>query len=248
MQSRFFVLAFCFLAITRVSAETLRWGFSPTDPAPYVMMQGGELGPSITRSMGELVASRLGWQLEFVEVPNNRLDQSLRGGRIDLVCNTNPAWHRAPEKHRWSRPLYHDADVVVIRAGRTIPDRLEDMEGMRIGAGHDQHYPPELANAFSDGTFQRLDVRDTETRLRMVEHNRLDATVERRRAVQYHITRHPDHLLAIAPWTLAEIPLQCVAEQKHRDRGTRAIETLERLYGDQDIRAVLTGFGLVAEQ
>lgn len=248
MQRRILIFALCCSAITSARAETIRWGFSPTDPAPYVVMHGDKLGHSLTRALGERVASQLGWTVEFVEVPNNRLDRSLRGGRIDVACNTVPAWHLTPFKHTWSQPLYRDGYVLVTRSGERISAQLSDMSGMRVGAGHDQHYPPKLIEAFRDGTLQRLDVRDTETRLRMVEHDRLDATVERRRAMEYYFSQNPDHRLTTVPWTLSELSLRCVAEQRHRSLGTRAVETLDTLTKEQYFTRLLADFGLTAER
>lgn len=248
MPQRFVIPALCLCAAAPASGETIRWGFSPSDPPPYVVMQGDKLGPSITRSMAELVASRLGLEIEFVEVPNNRIDRSLRGGRIDLVCNTSPAWHSAPQEHSWSQPLYRDADVIVTRSGASVPASLSDMKGMRVGTAHDQHYPAKLLEAFRKGTIVRMDVRDTETRLRMVEHKRLDASVERRLAVKYHLQKHPDNFLAVSPWALREIPLHCAAEQHHRNIGKRALAMLNRLAKEEHVANLLNEFGLIAEQ
>lgn len=245
MQSRSLILATCLLATASVSAETIRWGFSPSDPAPYVVMQENELAPSITRSLGELVASRLDLKINFVEVPNNRIDRALRGGRIDLTCNTMPAWHQAPATLRWSLPLYHDADVLVSRTVNAPLARLADLQGMLVGTAHDQHHPPELDRAFRNGTLQRMNVRDTPTRLRMVEHGRLDASVERRYAVEYYLQQHPESSLKMSSWILAELPLRCAAEQNHRNIGQRSVRVLNRLAREHRVKDLFAEFGIV---
>lgn len=244
MQSRSLTIAACFLATAPVSAETIRWGFSPSDPAPYVVMQDNDLGPSITRSLGELVASRLGLKIDFVEVPNNRIDRALRGGRIDLTCNTMPAWHESPEALRWSQPLYHDADVLVSRPGNAPLARLADLRGMRVGTAHDQHHPPELTRAFRTGFLQRMNVRDAPTRLRMVEQARLDASVERRYAVEYYLQQHPESSLRMPSWILADLPLRCAAEQRHRTIGQRSVRVLDRLAREQRMGDLFAEFGI----
>lgn len=236
-------VAFCFCAIVPIaSGETIRWGFSPTDPAPYVVTEGNELGPSITRAIGELVANRLKSEVRFVEVPNNRLQQALLTGRIDIACNTMPAWHEAPGRHWWSQPLYRDADVVVTHVEAPTPERLADMQGMQVGTAHDQQYAAELLEAFRSGTLQRMDVRDTATRLRMIEHSRLDASVERRRAIRYHQQRHPENQLAVASWALSEMALRCAAGEHHRNIGKQAVEILDHLSDEQRISELLAGF------
>lgn len=244
MQALSFTIAIWLLATGSVSAETIRWGFSPSDPAPYVVMQGNELGPSITRSLGERVASRLDMQIDFVEVPNNRIDRALRGGRIDLTCNTLPAWHKTPEVLRWSKPLYRDADVLVSRTKQHPLARLADLRGMRVGTAHDQHHTHELAQAFRDGTLQRLNVRDAPTRLRMVEHDRLDASVERRYAVEYYLRHNPESPLTMSSWTFAELPMRCAAEQNHRTTGRRSVRVLNGLAGKHWMREMFADFGI----
>lgn len=238
------IIVLSFLAAASANADTIRWGFSPSDPAPYVVLQGGELGPSITRALGERVADRLNMEIRFVEVPNNRIDRALRGGRIDLTCHTMPAWHQAPDQLIWSKPLYHDADVIVVRAGAGVPTRLADMRGMRVGTAHDQHYPPELVRAFRRGLVQRMNVRDARTRLRMVEHDRLDASVERRYTMLYYLNRHPDSRLQVAPWALSELPLRCAAEQEYRSTGKRTIAVIDTLAQEQQMADIFAGFGL----
>ncbi|HBT56736.1 MAG TPA: ABC transporter substrate-binding protein, partial [Pseudomonas sp.] len=49
------------------------------------------------------------------------------------------------------------------------------------------HYSNKLTDAFESGQLTRHDVRDLNTRLKMLERHRLDATVELRRPLQHYL-------------------------------------------------------------
>ena len=89
---------------TGLLAEPLVWGYSPSDPPPYVEMTGAELDNSDTRDLGELVAASLGRRLSFVAVPNNR--QSARATNPG-----QPARRAGRHHHRLSLQQRVDARV-----------------------------------------------------------------------------------------------------------------------------------------
>lgn len=101
-------LLICLLCAGSLSAfaEELRWGFGPLDGMPYVDVESQQLVGGFTLLLGQRVGQRLGLQVRFIEAPNNRLESFLLQGRIQLICNANPAWLGPSARLHWSAPLY----------------------------------------------------------------------------------------------------------------------------------------------
>lgn len=225
---------------TGLLAEPLVWGYSPSDPPPYVNMTGAELDNSVTRDLGELVAASLDRKLSFVAVPNNRIEEALKSARIHLICNTQPQWHSQPELLHWSAVLYEDADVLATPANRPAPRNLANLQGALVGTTIGYHYSSELTQTFERGDLVRRDVRNIETRLKMLERGRLDASVDLRRALSYQLQRHPAEI-RVSDWPLEHFALRCAAP-KTTPGSADLIETIDQLLTSGQIRHILNRY------
>ncbi|PKM30172.1 MAG: ABC transporter substrate-binding protein [Gammaproteobacteria bacterium HGW-Gammaproteobacteria-11] len=230
------------LPVEALHAASLNWGFSPTDPPPYVVTRDGQLGNSLTRAIGERVAQELGWQLQFVDTPNARIDEALETGRIDLICNTQPDWHARAEHLLWTNVLYHDADVLVVPEGEPAPHSVSALHGKIVGTSLGYHYAPALTEAFDKGLVQRLDVRDIETRLRMLQRGRLHASVDLRRAVSHLIRQHRLEGLRVSQWSLEEMALSCVIGIQEQARAEQLRDVINRLQEEGEINELVSLF------
>ena len=230
------------LPVEVLHATSLNWGFSPTDPPPYVVTRDGQLENSLTRAIGERVTQELGWQLQFVDTPNARIDESLETGRIDLICNTQPHWHPQADRLLWTNVLYHDADVLVVPEGEPAPHSVSALHGMIVGTSLGYHYAPDLTEAFDKGLVQRLDVRDIETRLRMLQRGRLHASVDLRRAAHYLIREHQLEGLSVSQWSLEDMALSCVIGMKDQVRAEQLKAVINRLQEEGQIDELVSRF------
>lgn len=215
------------LWLSDLQAGPINWGFSPSDPPPYVAMDGVALQSSLTRDLGELVAGAVARPVHFVAVPNNRIDEAFEQGRIDIICNTLPSWHSHPEQLNWSDVLYEDADVIATRNTGRAPAQLEDLKGALVGTTLGYHYSESLTGAFESGLLARHDVRDMETRIKMLERGRLDATVEMRRPLQHHLLAN-SAAIQISAWEIEHFDMRCAARPE-TDNATRLIDAIHQL-------------------
>ncbi|MDX5371962.1 MAG: transporter substrate-binding domain-containing protein [Pseudomonadaceae bacterium] len=220
-------------------AAELLWGFGPADGMPYVEVREQRLVGGFTKLLGERVAELLGLQVRFVEVPNNRLESSLAQGRIQLICNANPAWMEQSARWHWSAPLYEEQDVLLQHRQQPPITSLASLDGKTLGTTLGFVYTEELMHAFADSSVQRKDVRDLETRLQMVAHQRLDALIDMRRPLAYHLARTPDLPLSFSPWVVQRYSMHCAYGPTLPVASSRLDATLLQLRDSGEIAALL---------
>ncbi|SDU16753.1 substrate-binding periplasmic protein [Halopseudomonas salegens] len=218
----------------------IRWGFSPADPAPYVITQSdNSLAPSsLTYLIGNLVADQHGKQVDFIPTPNNRIDESLQQGRIELLCNTQPDWHANPNDYLWTQPLYSDADIIVSRE-HPAPDSLSDLHGKVLGTTLGYHYADALNRAFQDQQVNRHDVRDISVRMAMVQRGRLDASIELRRAARFYIRQENVSELHLSDWSLESFDLRCAIAGNDQARRNKLRNSINELLAEGVIQRLV---------
>ncbi|MEH6564829.1 MAG: transporter substrate-binding domain-containing protein [Halopseudomonas sp.] len=222
-------------------AEPLRWGYSPSDPAPYVSLEGNELSNCLTREIGEAVARVAGRQITFVATPNNRIDESLANNRVQVICNTLPEWLHSPDQVLWTQSLYQDEDVLITRRSEPPPGSVEALGKAIVGTTLGYHYSPELTRAFSQQLLVRHDVRDLPTRLRMLERGRLDAAIDLRRAVQYLLPENQQDF-HISPWPVQTFALRCAIAQPDESASQQLARTIDQMIEQGRILRIVEGF------
>lgn len=223
--------------------SVILWGFSPADPAPYVITHSDNnlAVNSLTHRIGSMVAAELGNDVEFIPAPNNRIEDYLQKQRIELLCNTQPDWHDNPDEYLWTQPLYTDADVVVSLA-HTLPEDLDDLDGKVLGTSLGYQYANALTRAFNDQRINRHDVRDISVRMTMVQRGRLDASIELRRAALYHLNQQGTGELRLSDWTIEEFALRCAISGTDQVRRSRLREKINTLVAEGAIERLISDY------
>ena len=221
--------------------EPLLWGYSPSDPPPYVQLKGNDLQPSLTREIGEAAAAAAGREVSFVATPNNRIDEALASGRIDIICNTLPEWLSEPNQLLWTESLYDDADVVITRQTQPAPHSLADLQDAIVGTTLGYHYSDSVADAFNRQAMIRHDVRDLPTRLRMLERERLDAVIDLRRAVE-HLLPDAQSAFHISSWEVERFALRCSLGNPQDSDSRKLAALLNEMIASGEIRQIVERF------
>ena len=207
-MQRLLLICLC-LTSALCGAEELRWGYSPSNGMPYVESIDHELAHGFVRDLGERVGQLLNLQVRFIETPDKRVEASLQQGSIQLLCINNPQWMSAPEKLHWSPSLFEEEDVLAQRSDAPAFNTLDALRGRTLGTSLGYVYPPALMEAFASHAIRRDDVRDLETRLHMLEHNRLDAIVDMRRPLEFLLREHPNLTVRVNPGVLQRYSIRC---------------------------------------
>lgn len=238
------------LCLTSVlcGAEELRWGYSPSNGMPYVESIDHELAHGFVRDLGERVGQLLKLEVRFIETPDKRVETSLQQGNIQLLCINNPQWMSVPEKLRWSPSLFEEEDVLAQRGDAPSFDTLDALHGHTLGTSLGYVYPPALMEAFASRAIHRNDVRNLETRLRMLEHKRLDAIVDMRRPLQFLLEEHPDLAIRINPGALQRYSIHCSYGPTLPVPVERFDAALQKLVDDGSIQRMLARQGQLLRQ
>ncbi|MFC5697246.1 substrate-binding periplasmic protein [Pseudomonas sp. GCM10022186] len=190
-------------------AEELRWGFGPADGMPYVDVSDHALLGGFIQRLGERIAKELSVQVRFVETPNKRVEESLKSGRIHLICNANPEWMMDASTYHWSPPLFEEEDALLQHRDSPTIAGLGDLRGKVVGTSLGYAYSMPLMEAFANNLVVRKDVRDLDTRLNLLSRKRLDAVIDMRRALTYELALHPNPVVVFSPWVVDRYPLHC---------------------------------------
>lgn len=209
MAKRTVLIGLLFTCSGAPAAELL-WGFGPQDGMPYVAVRHQQLVGGFTRLLGERVADRLAVRVRFIETPNNRLEGFLQEGRIQLICNANPSWVTQADHLHWSQPLYQEEDSLLQHAESADYSELVSLHGKTLGTSLGFVYSAPLMAAFSNGSVQRQDVRDLETRVHMLSRRRLDALIDMRRPLAYYLARNPELPVRFSSWVVSRYWMHCV--------------------------------------
>ncbi|WP_028535083.1 substrate-binding periplasmic protein [Paludibacterium yongneupense] len=138
------VLLLLLLTFSRVyAASVIRIGVADTDSPPIVVIaeNSGQLVGGLSFDLGTLLAHELGARPQFVVLSRKRVEPWIESGRVDIICNANPAWFGNAEHLGWSREVYPLVERLV--SLRRLPDihQLDDIVGRRIGTIHGYNYP-----------------------------------------------------------------------------------------------------------
>ena len=190
-------------------ADELRWGFATADGMPYVDVHEQQLRGGVIYKLGQLASQQLGYQAEFVETPNKRIDEFMQRGRIHVICNSNPQWIDKPERYHWSVPLYSEEDVLLLHRQHAPINSLHELHGKTLGTQLGYVYKSELMEAFAKQQIIRQDLRDHSAGLNLLRKQRLDAIIDMRRPLNFQLAKRADAPLQINPWVIDRYDMHC---------------------------------------
>ncbi|MCY1345749.1 Bacterial extracellular solute-binding protein, family 3 [compost metagenome] len=218
-------------------AEELRWGFGPADGMPYVEVSDHALLGGFIHRLGERIARDLAIPVNFIETPNKRIEESLKNGRIHLICNANPEWMMDPSAYHWSPPLFEEEDVLLQHRDSPPITGLSELKGKVLGTSLGYAYSMALMEAFANRSIVRKDVRDLDTGLNLLSRKRLYAIIDMRRALAFELAGRPDAPLVFSPWVVERYQLHCAYGSRlpvsavHLDTALQALRDSGELAG-----------------
>jgi polar amino acid transport system substrate-binding protein len=190
-------------------ADELRWGFATADGMPYVDVHEQQLRGGFIYQLGQQASQQLGYQAQFVETPNKRIDEFMQRGRIHVICNSNPQWMDKPERYHWSAPLYSEEDVLLLHRQHAPIHSLQELHGKTLGTQLGYVYNNALMEAFATQQIIRQDLRDHSAGLNLLRKQRLDAIIDMRRPLSFQLAKRADTQLQINPWVIERYDMHC---------------------------------------
>ena len=222
-------------------AQELRWGFGPADGMPYAQVSDHALLGGFVFRLGERITKELSVSVNFIETPNKRIEESLKNGRIHLICNSNPEWMVDASAYHWSPPLFEEEDALLQHRDTPSIQGLADLKGKVLGTSLGFAYSLPLMEAFANHDVERKDVRDLDTRLNLLSHKRLDAIIDMRRSLAYELATRPDAPLVFSPWVVERYYIHCAYGSQLPIPADRLDAALQKLRDSGELEALLRG-------
>lgn len=172
------MLVLLFLVTSAVSPCTakeklLRIGAPPGGWPPFIIYEKESADRGIMGDIITAIGEKTGFKVEFLILPEKRLQLYLKDGTIDAYPKAME-WVPDPALYRWSDPVIDVTDVVIIRKTNSRSRVPATLLGLNVGAVHGYSYP-KLQDSFDDGSIRRHDAMNTENLLSMLDHGHVDA-------------------------------------------------------------------------
>ena len=180
LVSRLTLVASCAAFASALQAEdTLTFSYWTKASAPFVFVKGNKLEGGIIRDLGEALASKLGKQAEFINLPSRRIEPYLISGDVDFDCVTNPIWKDKADAYRWSPALFDGADRFLVREGKNNDiTAFIDLKGKILGIYQGYVYHPDIMSMIDKGEVATVKVSDVEKGVYLLGLKRIDALID----------------------------------------------------------------------
>jgi polar amino acid transport system substrate-binding protein len=222
---------------TFLAAESLVFGYSNSDGAPYYIFRNGHLSSGFFYELGEAIGKELSVEVEFRGYPRNRIERALATGEISAILYENPGWMDHPNDFMWSNPYYSESSLILFSkksvSSVTSPD---DLRGLRIGAILGYHYP-ELEPYFKNGYLTRDDAPTLDQNIAKLRLNRVDAIIANEKELDWAVDSH-DRNLTPSLWTLETHSISLVASPSAGHSPKKLIRAIEALRIDGTIERI----------
>lgn len=165
---------------------------SPKEGWPPFIIPEDELGQErgIMIDVLREAASRNGYTIKIVHLPEKRAQMVLKEGGVDAHPKAME-WVDNPDDFNWTDPIVESTDVVIIRRHNERSEVPRTLTGFNLGVMLGYVYPA-LEEYFQDGSIKRRDARTTESLLRMVLRDHVDAAVTNQHVANWIIHNNDD--------------------------------------------------------
>lgn len=174
------LFVFCLFSLSPLGmakAGELLLGYGSHYTKPYVIFDGEELTGGWLPALSSALAKELNSTVGLRSIPRKRYRQMLEDGELDTYCFTNPAWVKETKKITWSPELFSVRNVLITTNTRAKELKVaNDLKGLNIGTILGYSYAP-LKTLFKKKQAIRVDTRNFEANLRMLDADRIDAAI-----------------------------------------------------------------------
>ena len=226
----------CFRALAD-HGPALRAIVSDTNAPPYAIFdQNKQLVAGIAKEMLDLLATRLGLEAEYFDLPRPRVEQWLQNGEADIACFLNPEWVSEPDKLNWSPVLFTTQQVIVRRKDAPPIVHPDQLHGKRVGTIRGFVYP-ELAALFSQGRVIRDDAQSFSSNLERLVRGRLDAVMAVDMTYWHFVSAEWQPQLEIDPLWSSATPVYCAIDET--SHAQPIYKTLDAMVKAGDIQLII---------
>ena len=161
------------------------------DWPPYQMNDPSFQSEGVILDVLREMIKPFGLSLGIEALPKRRGWDMLTHGEVDIHASARE-WVEEPDRFLWTEPFLLNEDVLLFKAGKTIPYVSPDsLKGCSVAAMDDFVYPV-LEPSFREGTIKRVDCESPYSMLEMLDRGRVDAALVNRGETLWLFRNHPE--------------------------------------------------------
>lgn len=228
-----------------LAVPLLRVGVSESDAAPIVVLNAQrQLSSGLSKELGEALARVLDTRAQFVVLSRNRVEPALQSGKIDLICNSNPAWFINADRYGWTRDFYPQIERVVTLQNhpRTIRSS-DDLAALRLGVIRGYHYPA-LEPLWQNHTAERANHPHLDSSLKALGLGMVDAVISSELELAAWAKRNPQpgQQLRMQPWIISTLQTKCAVAPEGQYSVSALDHAIARLEKQGEIQRILQSY------
>lgn len=220
----------------------LRIGVSESDSPPIVLFdKQGQLQASLSRDLGDALAAAMGTQPLYVVTSRKRVEPNLDEGKVDLVCNANPAWTVGAERFGWSDEFYPQVErVMTLKTHPRQVTRAEDLAGLRVGVILGYSYAV-MEPLWQQGMGARVNYPRLDVLLKGLDRGGVDAVISSELELAYWAKQNPAiaSRMTLQPWQVSYLPTRCAVSPKGAYSVKAVNQGIETLGRKGELRRIL---------
>lgn len=222
------------------SAAGILIGVADSDGPPVAVIAGNRLVSGLSLDLGQRLAQEMGSKAVFVVISRKRVEWALENGKIDMVCNANPAWYGDAAELGWSREIYPQIERVATLAAAAPVRRIEDLAGLRIATIRGYSYPP-VEPLWTDGKAQRLEENRLELMLKTVLNRLSDAAIVSELEYTAWARTHADaaRRLHLQPLQITSTPTMCALSPRTRLTAAQVDQAIDRMRKNGALKEIM---------
>ncbi|AIZ32273.1 MULTISPECIES: substrate-binding periplasmic protein [Pseudomonas] len=176
-----------------------------------------------------------------------RLEQAMLDGDIDVRCYVASDWlNERPGNFIWSVPLIRQRDLLVGRAGDTLPGGLAQLPAQAIGTVLGYTYPA-LQPLFAQHLLQREDSRNQDLALQKLQAGRYRYAVSNQLSLQWFNRQQPAEQRLRPLLLLEEQDLGCMVRNDPNIPAQRVLRAMVRLKQSGEVERIVQRYTQAAE-
>ncbi|MFN4238730.1 MAG: substrate-binding periplasmic protein [Vogesella sp.] len=190
----------------------LRIGVAESDAAPIVVLNAQrQLASGLSKDLGDALARALSTRASFTVLSRNRVEPALQSGKVDLICNSNPAWFANSSRYGWTRDFYPQIErIVTLKTHPRTINSSDELAALRIGVIRGYHYPT-LEPLWQSQRAERANHPHLDSSLKALGLGMADAVVSSELELAAWVKQNPQagQQLRMQPWVVSVMPTKC---------------------------------------
>lgn len=224
--------------------DTLRVAVSTAWTPPFAEFHDNALSGGFNAELGQALAQQLKRKIQFVTLPQARLDTAGASGEFDLRCQLNPDLVRQSDQYDWSPTLLSIPELLV--GGRSSAPLSKPGDLTRdaaVGTLTNQRYP--LMDAqFGPNGWKREDAPEPEQVLRKFSIGRSRYLLTNAFEWAWYRRTRADHNGADWRLALGFSPYQCAVPKSGRIKAAEVLAALQHLREQGQIDRLMLKHGI----